>query len=86
MSSKKRYSLIPYGYNLLKIKAVIGGREKGYFERITWLLNTGSSFTLILRKILSDLNYNLTQTGKTQQIITGGWGNFSSSCCHGFLV
>ncbi len=64
MSSKKSYSLIPYGYNLFKIKAVIGGVKKGDFQRINLLLDTGASFTIISRKILLDLNYNLSKTAK----------------------
>ena len=71
MSSKKSYSLYPYGYNLFTIKSVIGGIKKGDFQRVNLLLDTGASFTIISRKILIDLNYNLTETVKKQRIITG---------------
>lgn len=60
MSSKKSYSLYPYGYNLFTIKSVIGGIKKGDLQRVNLLLDTGASFTIISRKILIDLNYNLT--------------------------
>jgi aspartyl protease family protein len=71
MIVKKRYSLIAYSTNLFKIKAVIGSREKGDFQRINLLVDTGSSFTLISRQILIDLDYNIAQSIKKQQLITG---------------
>lgn len=71
MSLRKSYALISYGYNLFKIKAVIGGNKKGDFQRISLLLDTGSSFTIISRKILIDLEYDLTKTVRKQQLITG---------------
>lgn len=71
MSFKKRYPLISYGSNLFKIKGVIEGSKKGDFERINLLLDTGSSFTIVASKILIDLEYNLKQSQKKQQIVTG---------------
>ncbi len=71
MILKKHYSLIPYGTNLFKIKAVVGGLIKGEFERITLLVDTGASFTLVSKKILTDLGYDLINSGKKRQLITG---------------
>jgi aspartyl protease family protein len=71
MIAKKCYSLIPYGYNLFKIKAVIGGISKGEFQRVNLLVDTGASFTLISRKIVIDLGYDLTKSERKQRLITG---------------
>lgn len=71
MSQQKRYSLLPYGVNLFKVKAVIGGTRRGFSGRVTLLVDTGSSFTILPVEILQQLGYNLSQPSRRQSITTG---------------
>ncbi|WP_013324681.1 retropepsin-like aspartic protease [Gloeothece verrucosa] len=71
MSQQKRYSLLPYGVNLFKVKAVIGGTRKGFSGRVTLLVDTGSSFTILPVQVLQQLGYNLSQPSRRRSIITG---------------
>jgi len=67
----KHYSITPYGINLFKVPAVIGGAKKGLFGKLFLLIDTGASFTIISQRIVKQLKYDLTETAKTQQLITG---------------
>lgn len=71
MSQQKRYSLLSYGINLFKVKAVVGGTRKGFFGRVTLLVDTGSSFSILPVQILEELGYNLSQPSRRQSITTG---------------
>jgi aspartyl protease family protein len=68
---KKRYSIKPYGINLFKISAVVGGKEKGLFGKLFLLIDTGSSFTIISQTIVEELGYDFKKIARRQQIITG---------------
>ena len=67
----KCYQIIPYGIDLFKVPAVIGGAKQGLFGKLFLLIDTGASFTIISNKILEQLEYDLSKTTKKQQIITG---------------
>ncbi|MGY6529585.1 MAG: aspartyl protease family protein [Cyanobacterium sp.] len=69
--SKKSYRILPYGVNLFKIPAVIGGNRKGDFQKVNLLIDTGASFTIISPMIIIDLDYNPTNYRQTQRITTG---------------
>ncbi len=71
MSQTKIYRLSHYGINLLKANAVVSGFEKKRYQKISLLLDTGSSFTIIPRQILENLGYNLSQPIRYQAITTG---------------
>jgi aspartyl protease family protein len=67
----KSYSILPYGLNLFKVSAVVGGAKKGVFGKVFLLIDTGASFTLISNRVLQQLKYDVTKFEKTQQLITG---------------
>lgn len=71
MTYNKSHLLFPHGKNLFKINAVIGGINKGDFYRVTLLVDTGSSMTILPVKILEDLGYNLDNPQSKQTIVTG---------------
>ncbi|ACK71621.1 hypothetical protein PCC7424_3221 [Gloeothece citriformis PCC 7424] len=71
MNQQKHYSLLPYGVNLFKLKAVVGGTRKGFSGRVTLLVDTGSSFTILPVEILEQLGYNLNKPIRRQSITTG---------------
>lgn len=75
MTFQKRYSLKRYGTNLLKVNATIGSAKqsirKSRFRRISLLVDTGASFTIIPKSILEDLGYDLNNPLRYQSIITG---------------
>lgn len=71
MTFQKSYPLTRYGVNLLKVNATIGGIYKNDCQRLSLLVDTGASFTLIPKLILEDLGYNLQDSIRYQSIITG---------------
>ncbi len=71
MSQSKVYRLSYYGINLLKANAVVGGFKKKRYQKISLLLDTGSSFTILPHQILANLGYDLTQPIRYQAITTG---------------
>jgi predicted aspartyl protease len=75
MTFQKRYSVARYGINLLRVNATIGSEkrsiEKSRFRRISLLVDTGASLTIIPKLILEDLGYDLNNPIRYQSIITG---------------
>ena len=71
MTFSKHYSLTRYGVNLVKVNATIGSVYKNDFQRLSLLIDTGASFTLIPKLILEDLGYNLKNPIRYQSIVTG---------------
>ncbi len=63
MTFQKRYYLERYGTNLLRTNATIGSAKqssrKSRFRRISLLVDTGASFTIVPKSILEDLGYDL---------------------------
>ncbi len=71
MSQKKIYRLSRYGINLLKTKAVISDVNQKRYQYFSLLIDTGSSFTILPRRVLEHLGYNLDQPIRYQSLITG---------------
>ncbi|NCS09374.1 MAG: peptidase A2A [Microcystis aeruginosa G13-12] len=71
MTYNQPQPLLRHGQNLFKINAMIGGINKGDFYRVTLLVDTGSSMTILPVKILEDLGYNLNNPQSKQTIVTG---------------
>ncbi len=75
MTFQKRYSLERYGTNLLRANATIGSAkqssDKSRLRRVSLLVDTGASLTIIPKSILEDLGYDLNNPLRYQSIITG---------------
>lgn len=71
MSKKKIYYLSRHGNNLLKTNAVIFAENKKRYQKVSLLLDTGSSFTILPQKILEQLGYNLQNPIRYKSITTG---------------
>lgn len=67
----KRYPIKPYGIDLFKIPAVVGGKTKGLSGKLFLLIDTGASFTIISKRIVEELGYDLTKSERKQRLITG---------------
>lgn len=70
MSEGKIYYLSRYGFNLFRTNATIGGYSRKSYQRVSLLLDTGSSFTIVPRQILQHLGYDLKQPIRYQTITT----------------
>jgi aspartyl protease family protein len=68
---KRRYHLSRYGNNQLKISASVGGINRGAFGRVSLLVDTGSSFTILPVRVLSELGYDLSNPVRRISITTG---------------
>lgn len=77
MAQGKSYHLSRYGLNLLRVNAVISGYNQKSYQRVSLLLDTGSSFTVLPRPVLEHLGYNLKYPIRHQTITTGK-GNTSA--------
>jgi aspartyl protease family protein len=71
MNQKKSYKLFRHGVNLLKVNATLSGINKNSYQRVSLLVDTGSSFTIFPRSILEYLGYDLNNPIRCQSITTG---------------
>ena len=71
MSHQKSYNLVRFGVNLFKTKAVIGGNIPRQVGQVKLLADTGASFTIVPRLIISELGYDLTNPIRYQSITMG---------------
>jgi aspartyl protease family protein len=77
MAEGKIYRLSRYGLNLFRANAVISGYNQKSYQKVSLLLDTGSSFTILPRPILEYLGYNLKFPIRYQTITTAK-GNTSA--------
>lgn len=68
---QKAYRLSRHGQNLFKVSASVGGIENSGFVRVSLLLDTGASFTILPAQPLNELGYDLQNPLRRQEIITG---------------
>jgi aspartyl protease family protein len=69
---QKSFPLLAHGKNLLKVFATIGGNNGDVSEyRISLLVDTGSTYTILPTMPLKDLGYNLENPTSFEKIITG---------------
>jgi aspartyl protease family protein len=71
MSQKKIYRLSRYGINLLRTQAVVSSSDRKRYQYLSLLIDTGSSFTILPRRVLERLGYNLSQSIRYQSLTTG---------------
>ena len=71
MTLQKRYSLERYGTNLLRVNGTVGSIYEKDCQRVSLLVDTGASLTIIPKSILEDLGYDLNNPVRYQSIITG---------------
>jgi aspartyl protease family protein len=71
MSQIKRYTLSRYGANLLRVNATVGSAYKRDCQRVSLLVDTGASYTILPARVLEDLQYDLKNSSRYQSIITG---------------
>ncbi|MGK7899068.1 MAG: aspartyl protease family protein [Xenococcus sp. (in: cyanobacteria)] len=71
MSQKKFYRLSRYGINLLRTQAVVRSLDGKRYQHLSLLIDTGSSFTILPRRVLEYLGYNLSQPIRYQSLTTG---------------
>jgi aspartyl protease family protein len=71
MKRTKRYRLSRYGTNLLKVNATVGGLILGDYQQVNLLIDTGSSFTILPVRVLSELGYDLSNPVRRISITTG---------------
>jgi len=80
MAEGKIYRLSRYGLNLFRANAVISGYNQKSYQKVSLLLDTGSSFTILPRPVLEYLEYlgyNL-KLPICYQTITAAKGNTSA--------